>query len=425
MKYKFVKKHNKSKLSVALCLLLFLSVFHPVTVYSQASYSYAPRPSSDRESFLFAAARQISVRRIEKGLPDIPFEKWVMDLTKDKEWDMALTAKGTRTHWSVGNCEKSKTDKQFICVSVHVEISDGCSFSISINMGPSQEDPKNKYAEIKPIFMESYVFYRDRNIIKQPNGAPYRDITERPKSLAALKQAIAKILLAETTVNKADGGFAQLCGAIRVGNFGLFKKLVANGADINRKEGYVLQQAVFHGREDIVRLLVSKGADINYMTLERSTLIHFAGNAAVARYLVSLGLDVNSRNGRQDTPLNCAAIRGKTEVCDFLLSKGADVNSKGDEGRTPLHNAVLAIESELCQLLVSKGADIEAKDKRGRTPLFIAAEHGYVACCRLLVSRGADVNAESLCGERVLTVTKKRYDNKDVINLLHSKGARE
>ena len=76
------------------------------------------------------------------------------------------------------------------------------------------------------------------------------------------------------------------------------------------------------------------------------------------------------------TPLNRAAIKGKTERAKVLLAKGADVNAKDDDGWMALHYAAFHGHTELAEVLLAKGADANAKTKKGSTPLYIAAQKG-------------------------------------------------
>jgi ankyrin repeat protein len=94
---------------------------------------------------------------------------------------------------------------------------------------------------------------------------------------------------------------------------------------------------------------------------------------------IAEGADVNAKDGYRPvhklglTPLNFSAMFGYMEIAELLIDKGADVNAKDDEiGLTPLHNAAEYGQATIAELLIEKGANVNTRDVDGETPLDVA-----------------------------------------------------
>ena len=85
--------------------------------------------------------------------------------------------------------------------------------------------------------------------------------------------------------------------------------------------------------------------------------------------------DVHARDDQNNTPLNVAAINGKTGVALCLINEfGCDPNVKGQFGRSLLHNACEGGSVSLVQTLIREHkADVHAHDDQNITPLILAA----------------------------------------------------
>ena len=120
---------------------------------------------------------------------------------------------------------------------------------------------------------------------------------------------------------------------------------------------------------------------------------------------IAEGADVNAKDGYRPvhklglTPLNFAAMFGHTEIAELLIDKGADANAKDEKfGLTPLHNAAESGRKEIAELLISKGADVNAKDTGGETPLDRAIKSKQTETVDLLRKHGGKT-AEELKAE--------------------------
>ena len=100
----------------------------------------------------------------------------------------------------------------------------------------------------------------------------------------------------------------------------------------------------------------------------------FDGNIEAVKQAIADGANVNAKDG--GTPLHHAAGHGHKEIAELLISKGADVNAKNNDEVTPLHWAADMGHKEIAEILITKGADVNAKieggDYKGDTPLDFA-----------------------------------------------------
>ncbi|MCH7559265.1 MAG: FG-GAP repeat protein, partial [Planctomycetes bacterium] len=166
--------------------------------------------------------------------------------------------------------------------------------------------------------------------------------------------------------------------------------------------GYTpLQRAAMAGRTELVKLISEAGANISVKNDRGQTLLH-------------LILDI--RNSYYH------GYRLSKDTIELLLTKGADVNLKDNDGRTPLHLAADSTDADIVELLLDKGADINAKDdESGFTVLHHAARLGNKNAAELLIARGADINAKDKQGHTPLYFAVNH--GYQVAELLINKGA--
>jgi len=100
------------------------------------------------------------------------------------------------------------------------------------------------------------------------------------------------------------------------------------------------------------------------------------GNLGLVRDLVEQGADINKKDEFGHTALYSAADGGHLDVVDYLLHKGADINSMDDIGSTILHQMALMGNLRVVKYLVEHGADITIQTKAGETALQIAERIG-------------------------------------------------
>ena len=248
--------------------------------------------------------------------------------------------------------------------------------------------------------------------------------------------------------------------AVHTGNTAAIKRYLADGVDVNTKDGKFgvtpLAWAVLGRQIDAVELLILKGADINAKNNDSFTPLHtaaFLGEYEIAQLLVNNGADVNATNEDGDAPMDSLELdwetteaiaewiqievdrasvgRGRTRIAALLRQHGARVANPnrdaicnaartgnmeeigahlaaggtdpnaGDRkfGVTPLCWAALGGHTGIVELLIQHGASVDARNRDGATALHGAAFLGRGKTAELLLENGADPNARNHRGE--------------------------
>lgn len=176
--------------------------------------------------------------------------------------------------------------------------------------------------------------------------------------------------------NNPDG-MSTLHYAIKMGDVNAVNLLLANGADVNSKDGSftTLTRAAICNQFEITQLLLSMGADVN---LTASENLFYA--------------------------LNYAAEFGSAELVTLLVENGAKLDitwpKDGSYAKTPLHTAAKAGNYETVVALINAGAHVDGNIPRNigghQTPLDVAAEYleysvnpQNLELVKLLVEHGA------------------------------------
>ncbi|MEJ2700924.1 MAG: ankyrin repeat domain-containing protein [Sedimentisphaerales bacterium] len=204
------------------------------------------------------------------------------------------------------------------------------------------------------------------------------------------------------------------------------RRLIGNGADVNRRTQYgttPLHMAVRACSKDVVELLIEKGADVNAKDNYNWTPLHIAvyENEDVVELLIGKGADVNAREGDGRTPLSCAEEQGHKEITKLLIANGADVDSNTGNW-TALHTAAEEGNKDATALHIAKGVNVNAQDWSGRTALHIAASKGHKEIVELLVANGANVSSGTQFNRSAAELAMRENHN-EIVELLISKGA--
>ncbi|MDT0642803.1 ankyrin repeat domain-containing protein [Zunongwangia sp. F363] len=94
-----------------------------------------------------------------------------------------------------------------------------------------------------------------------------------------------------------------------------------------------------------------------------------ANNLEVVRQHIEAGSNLNVKdNFSGSTPLNTAAVFGKTKIAKELIDAGADLSVKNNDGSTPLHTAAFFGRVEIVQMLIDAHADKTLRNNFGATP---------------------------------------------------------
>ncbi|MEP6755904.1 MAG: ankyrin repeat domain-containing protein [Chthonomonadales bacterium] len=146
--------------------------------------------------------------------------------------------------------------------------------------------------------------------------------------------------------------------------------LLAHGADINPHEfgsESLLARGLQFGRLDLAKALYSRGADLNFVDGKGQTALTQAilrGDLVAVRWLLAVGAKKNVTA----EPLLCLASRlPNAFIVDALLKSGCKTSDRTTEGMTPLHVALLHGNHDVALLLCGKGADLRATDGEGRS----------------------------------------------------------
>lgn len=157
-----------------------------------------------------------------------------------------------------------------------------------------------------------------------------------------------------------------------------------------------------------VKELLTKGFDANTIDPKGQTGLHLAlldSAPKVAAALVEWPkTDVNRLNGKDESVMMLAALRGNKEVVERLIKKGGDVNKTG---WTPLHYAASSGQLAIISLLLENNAYIDAESPNGTTPLMMAAMYGTSDAVDLLLQEGADSAAKNQQGLTALDFAER------------------
>ena len=129
----------------------------------------------------------------------------------------------------------------------------------------------------------------------------------------------------------------------------------------------------------------------------------YNGKTELVKSLIAQGANINAKDGKGYTPLLLAAFKGHTEVVNLLINAKADVNAKDKEGFNPLMMAALKNHAEIANLLINAKADVNAKNDQGHTALYIAVGRN-AAIVKALLDAGADVNVQYKDGQDNLDI---------------------
>ena len=224
----------------------------------------------------------------------------------------------------------------------------------------------------------------------------------------------------------------RLIDAIRDRDPGAVGKLLAQGVDVNAREGdgaTALHWAVVRDDGEAVEALIGAGADVdaaNDYGVTPLTLACTNRSAALVGTLLAAGANPDAATVMGETPLMTCARTGSADAIEALFAHGAgSVNARErSHGQTALMWAAAQDDPEVVRVLLAHGADAGARSdshllpvslgdgnpfeqyhmepQRGSTPLLFAARNGRVENARLLLDAGADVDEAAPNGQSAL-----------------------
>ena len=139
---------------------------------------------------------------------------------------------------------------------------------------------------------------------------------------------------------------------------------------------------------EAVEALLDQGAQLTALDVDENTPLHCAagrGRLEISRFLIARGASVLAKNRLGMVPLHAPAGRGDVQLCALLLDNGAQVNSSGDEGTTPLQVAAVYGYVDVGMLFIEREADVHRANDTGMTPLRFATVGGRTDFCRMIL----------------------------------------
>lgn len=259
--------------------------------------------------------------------------------------------------------------------------------------------------------------------------------------VARVEQALASGAQLDYEAEDSGGIQRPLVLAATRGHVGLFRFLVARGADLARRTPSgetVLLEAAKHDQAEIVAICL----ELDPSTALKNEALRCAvgsGSARTVRVLLDRGADPNARSETGRTAVHATAQMrpasytsgDAARIVRALVDSGGDLHAATDDGDTVVHlacNSDFVSDAWLDQLR-ELGARIDDANAWGMTPLWTAARTNRTERVFWLLSRGADPNAKTTrdsaiakAGVSVYEIARPRADLK-LLAALRDAGA--
>ena len=205
-----------------------------------------------------------------------------------------------------------------------------------------------------------------------------------------------------------------LIDAVRAGDVERVRTLIANGVDVNGRDGdgtTALHWAALSEDLAAAAALIDAGARVGAANRFDATPLALAaenGSAAFIELLLEAGADPNWATPEGETALMSVARTGRAGAVRLLLDHGADPNrAEGWRGQTALMWASAENNLAAAAALIEGGANVHARSTGGFSPLMFAVRAGYLDMTRLLVEAGASAEETLLDGTSALVLATK------------------
>ena len=205
-----------------------------------------------------------------------------------------------------------------------------------------------------------------------------------------------------------------LIDALRAGDAGRARALIADGVDVNGRDGdgtTALHWAALHDDVETGRALLAAGARVEAANRFDATPLALAaenGSAAFIELLLDAGADPDAATPEGETALLTVARTGRADAVRLLLDRGADPNrAEGWRGQTALMWAAAEDNLAAAEALLAGGADVHERSTGGFSPLTFAVRAGHLDMTRLLVEAGASPEETLFDGTSALVLATR------------------
>lgn len=209
-------------------------------------------------------------------------------------------------------------------------------------------------------------------------------------------------------------GTAPLHLAVEYERIEAVKALIRLGAKVNLKDHHgtspLMQAATLKSSHEMIMVLLNAGADINDQDKVGMSALDWAasyGRVDAIKLLLDHGVNPNVARGDRISAPIARAVMGENagpqhlEAIKLLLARGANVDT-ACSGGPALHSAALWGHNGALEVLLDAGADPNSRDNNNQTALISAATTKQLGAITILLERGAEVNAVNDMGESAL-----------------------
>lgn len=145
----------------------------------------------------------------------------------------------------------------------------------------------------------------------------------------------------------------------------------------------------------------------------------YARDVHAARVALEHHADIEVRDGGGQSPLQCAARHGYSEIVALLLANDASIDAQAKDGKSALILSAIYGYPDIAELLLKSNADVNqplACTEWHRTPLMMAIICGYPQTEQLLLDYKADPEIVDGCGSKARVyriMTRSRQSKKE------------